>query len=212
MSLQLTKGVNLKLSKYSLNLNQIQVGLGWDINQDSTIKHEFDLDVSGIVVNSTTNKGALEQDVFFYNNVDGTGKSSVDAYPASKDVMTEAKKMLLNSPVVITKDNRTGEGDGDDETLFINASKLPKDKKVIILVTIHEAKDRRQTFGMVNNSYCRIVADNGTEYCRYDLKEDFSIETGVEVAEIYWYNDELKVRALGKGFNGNLQDAYNKFA
>lgn len=211
MTLRLEKGGNLNLSKSNLDLNQLQVGLGWDINTDSTIKHDFDLDVSGIVVNATTNRGIVESDVYYYNNVDGSGKSSDVAYPSNKDVMVEAKLLLLNSPVVITKDNRTGQGDGDDETLFINASKLPKDKKVVIFVTIHEAKERRQTFGMVDNSYCRIVSNSGVEYCRYDLKEDFSIETGVEVAEIYWKGDELKVRALGKGFVGDLNDVFNKF-
>lgn len=213
MSLNLKKGGNLSLTKEGVNLNKIQVGLGWDTNQDSTIKTEFDLDVFGLLVDNN-NKGITEAGTFFYNNVDGKGTSSLKAYPPSLDGTAITAKMdefLKSSPVVISKDNLSGAGDGDDETLFINSTNLPKDKKIIVVVNIYEADSRKQTFGMVSNVYARVLS-NGTEVCKYDLAEDFSIESGVIIAEIYWNNDELKVKALGKGFTGTVDTLFTQYS
>jgi len=204
MSLSLQKGQNLKLEKADLNLNELQVGLGWNVKNDSSVKDDYDLDVVGLIVNASDGKGATEANFFFYGNVDGKGTSSDVAYASSTDVVATAKSILANAPVVITKDNRTGQGDGDDETLFINSSLLPKDKKILIAVNIYEADKRKQAMGMVDGAYCSIKGSDGKEHIRYDLKEDFSIESGVIVGEIYWNNEDLKVRALGQGFTGDL--------
>lgn len=213
-TLNLVKGQNLKLDKSQVNTDQIQVGLGWDIKADSTVTNEFDLDVFGIVV-GLDDKGATASSTHFYNNIDGKGASSNTVYAGlntTEEIIKKAKEVLLGSVVVPTKDNLTGEGAGDDETLFVNASLLPKDKKVLLAVNIYDANNRKQVFGMVNNAYCRILAQDGSEFCRYDLKEDFSIETGVIVGEIYWAGDDLKIRAIGKGFSGDLTALVNQYA
>lgn len=212
--LNLQKGGNVKLDIAKVNLSEIQVGLGWDIKADSTVASEFDLDVFGILVD-TNDKGATGANTHFYNNIDGKGTSSNTAYAglsSTEEINKKAKEILKTSVLVTTKDNLTGAGSGDDETLFVNSSLLPKDKKVLIAVNIYDAKDRKQVFGMVNGAYCRILNADGSEFCRYDLKEDFSIETGVIIGEIYWNGDDLKVRALGKGFTGTLTDLVNQHA
>jgi len=210
MSINLSKGQNICLDKTEVNVNQIQVGLGWDIKADSTVKDEFDLDVFGIIVDQN-DKGATEENLFFYNNVDGKGTKSTDAYAGVTDINGRAKEILKTSVIVPTKDNLTGEGDGDDETMFINASLLTKDKKAIIVVNIYEADKRKQAFGIVNNSYARILSVDGSEFCRYDLKEDFSIESGVIIGEIYWSGEEVKIRAIGKGFSGDLNALFSQY-
>lgn len=212
--LNLVKGQNVKLDIAKVNLNEIQVGLGWDIKTDSTVAHDFDLDVFGIVVGAD-DKGATASSTHFYNNVDGKGATSNTVYAgliSTEEINKKAKEVLLTSAVVPTKDNLTGEGSGDDETLFVNSSLLPKDKKVLVAVNIYDANARKQVFGMVNNAYCRVLAQDGSEFCHYDLKEDFSIETGVIVAEIYWAGEDLKIRAIGKGFSGDLTALVNQYA
>lgn len=212
--LNLVKGQNVKLDITKVNINEIQVGLGWKEKTDSTITSEFDLDVFGLVV-GLDDKGATASGTHFYNNVDGKGTTSETAYAGlstKEDIFKKAKELLTSSTVVTTKDNRNGEGEGDDETLFVNSSLLPKDKKIIIVVNIYDANARKQVFGMVNESYCRILAQDGSEFCKYDLKEDFSIETGVIVGEIYWSGEDLKIRAVGKGFNGDLTALVNQYA
>ncbi len=202
----LKKGGNLNISKEAPNSKHFQVGLGWNVKTDSTVKEEFDLDVISVLCNSD-DKGAVEAGVFFYNNIDGTGKKSIDVYSdnmSKEDVLKTALSLLPNSLVVVTKDNRSGEGDGDDETLFINAEKLTDTQKVKITVNIYEAVTRRQNFGMVSGAFVRVLDDKGTEICRYDLSEDFSIETGTIIGEFYKVAGELKFKALGVGFTGDL--------
>lgn len=209
MSLNLKKGGNLVLDKAAGNLNKILIGLGWDIKTDSTVKDDFDLDVFGLIVNSD-NKGLTDANVRYYNNVDGTGLTAETAYGQGTDVAKKLDELLAKSALVVSADNRTGEGTGDDETMFVNASLLPKDKKIVVVVNIYEAAARKQTFGMVSNVYGRVLLD-GAEFCKYDLAEDFSIESGVILAEIYWAGDEVKIKALGKGFEGDVNDLYNAY-
>jgi tellurium resistance protein TerD len=123
------------------------------------------------------------------------------------DSFKEAKKLAENSVIVITKDNLDGKKDGDDETLFINSSLLIEGKKVIIVVNIYEAKQRKQLFGMVKNAKCVIY---GTDSASFDLGEDFSLETGVIVGEFYLNNGVSKFKALGEGFEGDLNDLIKK--
>lgn len=206
MSVDLKKGGNLNISKEAPNSAYFQVGLGWNTNSDSTMKDDFDLDVISVKCKSD-DKGAVEQSVFFYNNVDGTGKKSSDIYPdtmSKEDVLKTALSLVPNSLVVVTRDNRDGDGDGDDETLFINPEKLGDDDKVKITVNIYEATTRRQNFGMVSGAFVRVLDDKGTEVCRYDLTEDFSLETGTIIGEFYKVGGELKFKALGVGFTGDL--------
>jgi tellurium resistance protein TerD len=202
----LVKGGNVNISKEAPASKHFKVELGWNPKADSTVKDDFDLDVIAVRCDAN-DKGAKETDVFFYNNVDGTGKKSSDVYPdnmSKEDVMKKAISLLPNGPIVLTKDNRTGEGDGADETLFVNPEKLADGKKVKITVNIYEALARRQNFGMVQGAFVRVLDDGGKEVCRYDLAEDFSIETGTIIGEFYKNNGDFKFKALGVGFTGDL--------
>lgn len=209
--LQLAKGGNLQLSKVTADKN-LSVGLSWDKNTDSTVKDEIDIDVFGIIVDSN-DKGVDDGLVRFYNNIDGSGKTSEKHYAGmTKDqVFAEAKKLAENSVIVITKDNRDGSGDGDDETLFVNSSLLIEGKKVIIAMNIYEAKERKQLFGMVKNAKARVYDASGAELFVMDLGEDFSLETGVIVGEFYLSNGEAKFRNLSVGFSGDINDLISNY-
>jgi tellurium resistance protein TerD len=209
--LQLAKGGNLQLSKVTADKN-LSVGLSWDKNTDSTVKDEIDIDVFGIIVDSN-DKGVDDGLVRFYNNIDGSGKTSEKHYAGmTKDqVFAEAKKLAENSVIVITKDNRDGQGDGDDETLFVNSSLLMEGKKVIIAMNIYEAKERKQLFGMVKNAKARVYDASGTELFVMDMGEDFSLETGVIVGEFYLSNSEAKFKNLSVGFEGTINDLISKY-
>lgn len=211
MSINLKKGQNLNLSKETTS-TMFRVGLGWDLNQDSTIKNEIDIDVFGLITDAS-DKGVVDSEIRFYNNIDGTGKSSSTHYSgmSTLDSFKEAEKLAATSVLVNTLDNLTGAGDGDDETMFFNSLLLADDKKVKILVNIYEAKARKQLFGMVKNAYVSVYDSAGTVICRYDLAEDFSIETGVIVGEFYKVGGETKFKALGTGFEGDLNDLVTKF-
>jgi len=209
--LQLAKGGNLQLSKVTADKN-LSVGLSWDKNTDSTVKDEIDIDVFGIIVDSN-DKGVDDGLVRFYNNIDGSGKTSEKHYAGmTKDqVFAEAKKLAENSVIVITKDNRDGQGEGDDETLFVNSSLLMEGKKVIIAMNIYEAKERKQLFGMVKNAKARVYDASGVELFVMDMGEDFSLETGVIVGEFYLSNGEAKFKNLSVGFEGTINDLITKY-
>lgn len=181
MAVSLTKGQKVDLTKTNPGLKKIIIGLGWDTNKyDGSA--DFDLDASAFLLNSN-GKVAKDEDFIFYNNLESTTKA-----------------------VVHTGDNRTGEGEGDDEVITVDFSKLPADiEKIAISVTIHDAVERQQNFGQVSNSFIRIVdEDTDTEILRYDLAEDFSIETVLVIAEIYKNNGEWRFSAVGSGFQGGL--------
>ncbi|NWK51844.1 TerD family protein [Acinetobacter sp. SwsAc5] len=187
MALSLSKGGNLSLTKTDPTLNNVLVGLGWDAR--ATDGADFDLDAS-IFLLGANDKVRGEHDFIFYNQ------------PRSPEGAVEH-----------TGDNRTGEGDGDDESVKINLSKVPADiQKVIITVTIHDAEQRRQNFGQVQNAFVRIVNDlNQNEIVRYDLNEDYSVETAMIFAELYRHNGEWKFRAVGQGFSGGLKAMCNQY-
>ena len=187
MALSLQKGGNLSLSKEDPGLTKILIGLGWDPR--TTDGAEFDLDASAFMLDAS-GKVRGEHDFIFYNQ--------------------------LRSPdgsVEHTGDNRDGEGDGDDESLKIDLTKVSADiQKVVIAVTIHDAEQRRQNFGQVANSFIRIQNDvSGKEIVRYDLGEDCSTETAVVFGEIYRHNSEWKFRAVGQGFAGGLKSMCHQF-
>ncbi len=184
MAINLEKG-----QRTEVKLPKFVVGLGWDTNSSST-GGEFDLDCSVFILGD--NKKILTDDYFvFYNNT----KSP-------------------DSSVEHTGDNLTGAGDGDDETIKIDLSKIDsKATEICFVVTIHEAESRRQNFGMVRNSFVRICnPDNNEELLKYELEEDFSIETAVEFGRLYKRNDEWKFEAVGVGQKGGLADYLQKYS
>ena len=180
MALSLSKGGNLSLTKTDPNLNKLLIGLGWD--ERATSGAEFDLDAS-IFLLGANGRVRGDQDFIFYNQL----KSADGA-------------------VEHTGDNRSGAGDGDDEVIKINLTTLAADvDKVVITVTIHDAQARGQNFGQVDNAFIRVVnEETGAEVVRFDLGEDYSVETAMVFGEIYRHNGEWKFRAVGQGYSGGL--------
>ena len=181
MALSLSKGGNLSLSKEAPGMTKVLVGLGWDAR--STDGQDFDLDASAFL-HKADGKVRADSDFIFYNQL-----KSVDG------------------SVEHTGDNRTGEGDGDDEAIKVDLSKVPADiDRIAFTVTIHEAEARKQNFGQVRGAFIRIVnQDNNSEVARYDLAEDASTETAMIFAELYRNGAEWKFRAVGQGFAGGLK-------
>lgn len=188
MAISLKKGQKVDLTKNNPGLVNIIAGLGWDTNKYDG-GFEFDLDTAAFMLGEN-GKIRTDNDFVFYNN--------------TKDSSGSVNHL---------GDNRTGEGDGDDEQIKINLNNIPSDvKKIAFTVTIHDANERRQNFGQVSNSYIRIVnEDTNEELIRFDLSEDFSIETAIVVAEVYRHNDEWKFTAIGSGFEGGLAALCNNF-
>ena len=187
MALSLSKGGNLSLTKEAPGMTKVLVGLGWDAR--STDGQDFDLDASAFLLKAD-GKVRADSDFIFYNQL-----KSVDG------------------SVEHTGDNRTGEGDGDDEAIKVDLSKIPADiDKIMFTVTIHEAEARRQSFGQVRNAFIRIVnQDTNVEVGRYDLDEDASTETAVIFGELYRHGTEWKFRAVGQGFKGGLNPLAERF-
>lgn len=180
MAISLSKGGNVSLSKEAPGLDRIMVGLGWDVR--ATDGQDFDLDASAFLCKADA-KVRNDADFCFYNNANAAGGA-----------------------VVHQGDNRTGEGDGDDEQIEITLSKLPADvDKVAVVVTIHNGDQNGQTFGQVSNAFIRLVdAATNAEVVRYDLSEDASVETAMILGEVYRNGAEWKFRAVGQGFKGGL--------
>ena len=181
MAISLNKGGNLSLSKTDPSLNQVLIGLGWDAR--ATDGADFDLDASAFLL-AANDKVRGETDFIFYNQT-RSPEGSVEH----------------------TGDNRTGEGDGDDEAVKINLAKVPADvQKIAITVTIHDAESRGQNFGQVQNAFIRVVNDQtNVEIVRFYLNEDYSTETAMIFGELYRHNGEWKFRAVGQGYNGGLR-------
>ena len=192
MGLSLKKGGNISLKKAASDsgsraaLAKIMVGLGWDPRV--TDGSEFDLDASIFLL--AHGRVRSNSDFIFYNQPRSTCGS-----------------------VVHQGDNRTGQGDGDDEVVMVELPNVPSDvEKISFCVTIHEGDERRQNFGMVANAFVRVVnMGDGKEIVRYDLSEDMSMETASVFAELYRYNGEWKFRAVGQGFSGGLEALVNNF-
>lgn len=182
MAINLKKGQKVDLTKTNPGLKKITVGLGWDVNRYDG-GFEFDLDASAFLLGANGHVPS-DADFVFYGN--GTHASGA---------------------VIYGGDNRTGEGEGDDETIAVDLPAVPANiERIAFTVTIYEAPERRQNFGMVSNSYVRIIDDaTGAELIRYDLGEDFSIETAIVVGELYRNNGEWKFNAVGSGYQGGLE-------
>ncbi|KAF2390274.1 MULTISPECIES: TerD family protein [Pseudomonas] len=187
MALTLQKGGNLSLSKTDPSLTKILVGLGWDPR--ATDGTEFDLDASAFLLGAN-GKVRGDADFIFYNQLKSADGS-----------------------IEHTGDNRTGAGDGDDEVLKIDLSRVPADiDKIAFTVTIHDADARKQNFGQVGGSFIRVVNEiTGAEIVRYDLAEDASTETAMIFAELYRNNGEWKFRAVGSGYAGGLKALANSY-
>ncbi|MFY0255228.1 TerD family protein [Chitinophaga sp. 30R24] len=183
MAINLQKG-----QRQAINAPKFTIGLGWDANSSST-GSSFDLDASIFILGE--NKKILSDHHFvFYNNL-----------------------LSPDGSVEHTGDNLTGDGGGDDEQIKIDLSKIDgQATEICVVVTIHEADSRRQNFGQVRNSYVRVFDSTTNEVLlKYELEEDFSIETAVEFGRIYKRNDEWKFEAVGAGMKGGLQDYLNKY-
>lgn len=188
MSVSLRKGSRVSLKKEDgTSLKNITLGLGWDVNKFDGA--DFDLDASAFML-TENGKVRNEKDFIFYNNSDDAAES-----------------------VHYTGDNRTGGGDGDDEQIIVDLTKVPADiAKIAFTVTIDAYEERNQTFGMVDNAYIRIVDnETGNEELRYDLTEDYDRESAVVFAEIYRHNGTWKFRAVGQGYNGGLAALCNSY-
>ena len=185
--INLEKGQRISMDK---SLSLVGVGLGWDPNEGSG--YDFDLDASAFMLGC---KGKIPADEYFvfYNN------------PKSPDGSVES-----------TGDDLTGGNSdgGDDETLNVDLTKVDSQiQEIIFTATIYKAAERRQNFGQVRNSYIRIYdAKTNTEIARYDLDEDFSIETAVEFGRLYRYNGEWKFEAIGNGSKVGMESLVNKYA
>lgn len=187
MAVSLTKGGNVNLTKLAPGLSRVKVGLGWDKRQ--TDGSQFDLDTSIFMLNEFGKVNSDGEFVFFNNPKSPCGS------------------------VTHGGDNRTGEGEGDDESASISLNAVPATtEKVTFAVTIYDAEERRQNFGMVNRAYIRVVnEDNNEELARYDLSEDMSIETAMIFGEVYRNNGEWKFKAVGQGYAGGLKSLAENF-
>lgn len=181
MTISLSKGQRIDLTKTNPGLTKVIVGLGWDINKYNT-GADYDLDASAFLLHEDGKAKGIG-DFLFYNNPN-----------------------LYNGAVEHTGDNRTGAGDGDDEQIVIDFQKVPQNiQRIGITVTIHEAEERKQNFGHVSNAFVRVVdAATDREVLRYDLGEEFSLETAVVICELYRQGSDWKFQAVGSGFNGGL--------
>ena len=181
MPINLSKGQKVDLTKGNPGLKKIMVGLGWDVNAFDS-GSDFDLDAAAFLL-GPDGKCPTDKEFVFYGNLAHT-----------------------SGAVNHMGDNLTGDGDGDDEQIQIELSKVPANiEKIAFTVTIYDAEIRRQNFGQVSNAFIRLVDElSGTELIRYDLGEDFSIETAVVVGELYRNNGEWKFNAIGSGFQGGL--------
>lgn len=181
MPVCLQKGQKVSLTKGNPGLTNVVVGLGWDVNAFDT-GGDFDLDSAAFLLTDSGKVSDSKDFVFFGNLVHSSGS------------------------VQHMGDNLTGAGDGDDEQIRIDLSKVPANiSKIVFTVTIYEAEQRRQNFGQVNNAFIRIYNEaTGEEMLRYDLGEDFSIETAAVFGELYKNGDEWKFNAIGSGYQGGL--------
>lgn len=173
-ALNLKKNDVLNLTKKNPGLKKVILGAGWDV---ASIGQDFDLDIAAFLLNANGKVQNIPDDVIFFNNMQGQG-------------------------ICLEGDNRTGVGEGDDERIRLDLEAIsPHVQKIVFVVTIHEAQAKRQTFGMVENSYVRILDEerNEREICRFNLKENGSTVTSVVFAELYKISGDWQFKAIGEG-------------
>ncbi|MGM0456734.1 MAG: TerD family protein [Cyanobacteriota bacterium] len=191
MAVSLKKGQRVSLEKVAPGLSQAFIGLGWDIKATDT-GYDFDLDASVFLLGSNE-KIISDNHFIFYNN---TGSPDPD------------------TSVLHTGDNLTGAGEGDDEVIKVNFKKVPPEiKKIVVAVTIHEAEERGQNFGQVENAFVRLVDEQTKqEAIRYDLTEDYSTETALIMAEMYRKDGDWRLNAVGSGYQGGLKALLDRYS
>ncbi|NES81586.1 MAG: TerD family protein [Moorea sp. SIO2B7] len=191
MAISLQKGQRVSLEKVAPGLLAAMIGLGWDVKATDT-GQDFDLD-SSVFLLDANEKLVSDKHFIFYNNL-----TSPDP----------------DKSVTHMGDNLTGAGEGDDEVIIVDLRKVPQDvQKIVFTVTIHQAEERRQNFGQVNNAFVRLVdVKTKEEVLRYDLEEDFSIETALIMAELYRKNGDWRVNAVGAGYQGGLQAILDRYS
>lgn len=189
MSMNIQKGERFNLSKEAPGLKRAAVGLAWDVNTTDT-GTDFDLDASVFMIGNT-GKIPADEYFIFYNNLQS-----------------------LDGSVKHLGDSRTGEGQGDDETILVDLTKVdPSIEEIIFVVTIHDAEKRRQNFGQVRNAFIRIYDhETKVEAAKYELDEDFSRETALEFGRLYRKSGEWRFQAVGQGYNSGLQGFVDKYA
>ena len=173
-ALNLKKNDILNLAKKNPGLKKVILGAGWDVASGG---QDFDLDIAAFLLNANGKVQNIPDDVIFFNNMQGQG-------------------------IYLEGDNRTGACEGDDERIRIDLESIPAHvQKIVFVVTIHEAQAKRQTFGMVENSYVRLLDEenNEREICRFNLKENGSTVTSVIFSELYKQNGEWQFKAIGEG-------------
>lgn len=181
MAINLSKGGNINLSKTAPTMSKVDLGLGW--NPRATDGKAFDLDAVAFLTGED-GKVRLDGEFIFFN-----------------------QKVSPCGSVTHNGDNRTGEGDGDDETISVDLSKVPQEvAKIVFAVTIHEGQQNGQNFGMVDRAYIRVINQdaNAEELARFDLSEDGSTEVAMIFGELYRHSGEWKFKAVGQGFSGGL--------
>ncbi|MBP0016305.1 MAG: TerD family protein [Cyanobacteria bacterium SBLK] len=191
MGISLQKGQRVSLDKVAPNLKAIFVGLGWDVKNTDT-GHDFDLD-SSVFMLGANEKLPSDNHFIFYNNL------------TSPDTAQCVKHM---------GDNLTGEGEGDDEAVIVDLRKVPPEiQRLVFTVTIYDADKRGQNFGQVENAFVRLVnVETKQEVMRYDLAEDYSIETAMIMAELYIKEGTWRLNAVGQGYQGGLQALLDRYS
>jgi tellurium resistance protein TerD len=190
MGISLQKGQRVSLEKVAPGLKAAFVGLGWDVKATDT-GHDFDLD-SSVFLLGANEKIVSDKHFIFYNNL------------TSPDPDRSVKHM---------GDNLTGAGEGDDEAVIVDLRKVPADvQKIVFVVTIYDADTRGQNFGQVRNAFVRLVdVESKNEVLRYDLVEDYSVETALIMAELYRKDGEWRMNAVGSGYQGGLQALLDRY-
>lgn len=180
MSVSLKKGGNVNLTKDTPKMTKIIVGLGWETRKGTG--YAFDLDASAFLLNKN-GRVRSDKDFIFYNELSSQCGS-----------------------VVHQGDNRTGDGDGDDEVINVDLTKVPSSvEKIMFTVTIHDGQERSQSFGQVDNAFIRLVDEvTGEEVARFDLSDESATETAMMFGELYKHEGDWKFKAIGQGFKGGL--------
>lgn len=188
MAISLSKNQTISLAKEAPALVNAMIGLGWDVSDDAAATGDFDLDASAFLMNGAVT--VSDQHFIFYN-----------------------KHVSPDGSVVYGGDNRTGEGEGDDETITIALNGVESAvNRIVITVTIHEAEKLNQNFGQVANSFMRLVnVDTGEEVARFDLGNEFSTETGVVFGELVRDGDSWSFTAIGEGVQGGLAELATRY-
>lgn len=183
----LRKGERCDITK-GTGVQAVTCTMGWDVNAYDS-NETFDLDVL-VFLTGASGKVASEEDFIYFNH-----------------------RNHVSGAVKLSKDNRTGEGSGDDESAVIDLTKVPESvEKIVFAAAIFDAEKKMQNFGMVNNAYIKVVGtDSKEELCRYEMDEDFSLETGLIAGELYRRNGEWKFNPVGQGIMGGLEAICEKF-